>query len=343
MSISDRQRTPARARTACRMCPVTSPCTELETRGGTWRYDANKLDQHFSPAERFSTGLRNGEGISFDSAGRIFATQHGRDQLGRELPQPLQADAGRRTSPPRNWSSCGVAPTSAGRNATTTTTRRSSSWHRNMVATAARRSGSAPQKQAPVAAFPAHWAPNDMLIYEGSQFPSAYKDGAFIAFHGSWNRAPSPQGGYNVVFQPLAGGMASGPFVVFADGFAGAMKEPGRAAHRPTGLAVAPDGALYIADDQGGRIWRVTYHGRNKSVGIAAAAPTPAGGRLRLRQCVAAGRRSSGCGRVLCRYRLADRRTRSRWAIAFSMARSTAGPARDVTAATARVRRWVPI
>ena len=106
------------------------------------------------------------------------------------------------------------------------------------------------QKQEPVAAFPAHWAPNDMLIYEGNQFPSAYKDGAFIAFHGSWNRAPGPQGGYNVVFQPLANGKASGPFVVFADGFAGAIKAPGQAAHRPTGLAVGPDGALYIADDR---------------------------------------------------------------------------------------------
>src|SRR5690242_21009785 len=112
-----------------------------------------------------------------------------------------------------------------------------------------------------------------MLIYEGGQFPTAYKDGAFIAFHGSWNRAPEPQGGYNVVFQPLADGKASGPFVVFADGFAGEFKEPGRAAHRPTGLAVGPDGSLCISDDQGGRIWRVTFQGGNKAAGIAAAAP----------------------------------------------------------------------
>jgi mono/diheme cytochrome c family protein len=133
------------------------------------------------------------------------------------------------------------------------------------------------QKDAPLAAFPGHWAPNDMLIYEGSQFPTAYKDGAFIAFHGSWNRAPEPQAGYNVVFQPLANGKASGPFVVFADGFAGAIKQPGQAAHRPAGLAVARDGALYIADDQGGRIWHVTFQGENKAGGIAAAAPAPAG------------------------------------------------------------------
>jgi glucose/arabinose dehydrogenase len=67
--------------------PGNKPCTELKTRGGTWRYDANRLNQHFSPAERFVTGLRNGEGISFDSAGRIFATQHGRDQLGQNWPK----------------------------------------------------------------------------------------------------------------------------------------------------------------------------------------------------------------------------------------------------------------
>jgi mono/diheme cytochrome c family protein len=133
------------------------------------------------------------------------------------------------------------------------------------------------QKQEPIAAFPAHWAPNDVLVYEGSQFPSAYKGGAFIAFHGSWNRAPAPQGGYNVVFQPMAGGKASGPFVVFADGFAGGDKQPGRALHRPGGLAVGPDGALYISDDIGGRIWRVTFQGGNKITGIASAVPTPPG------------------------------------------------------------------
>jgi mono/diheme cytochrome c family protein len=113
-----------------------------------------------------------------------------------------------------------------------------------------------------------------MLIYNGKQFPQAYRGGAFIAFHGSWNRAPAPQGGYNVVFQPLADGKAAGAFVVFADGFAGVHKDPGGAAHRPTGLTVAPDGSLYIADDKGGRIWHVTYTG-SPDVAIAAA-PAPA-------------------------------------------------------------------
>src|SRR5262249_1819316 len=67
--------------------PGINPCNELETRAGTWLYDANKTGQRFSPAERFVTGLRNGEGFAFDNAGRLFATMHGRDQLGQNWPQ----------------------------------------------------------------------------------------------------------------------------------------------------------------------------------------------------------------------------------------------------------------
>ncbi len=125
-----------------------------------------------------------------------------------------------------------------------------------------------------IAAFPAHWAPNDLKIYKATDFPEGYRGGAFIAFHGSWNRAPGLQGGYNVVFQTLADGKASGDYIVFADGFAGAHKEPGRAAHRPSGLAVGPYGALYVSDDVGGRIWRITYEGDPNAKGIEAA-PAP--------------------------------------------------------------------
>jgi glucose/arabinose dehydrogenase len=257
--------------------PGNNPCTELKTRAGTWRYDANRLDQHFSPAERFVTGLRNGEGISFDSAGRIFATMHGRDQLGQNWPKlyTLKQNA--------NEPAEELVPEHQGADFGWPYCYYDGYQHKLVLAPeyggdGGKAVGVCAQKEAPVAAFPAHWAPNDMLIYEGSQFPTAYKDGAFIAFHGSWNRAPEPQGGYNVVFQPLADGKASGPFVVFADGFAGAVKQPGQAAHRPTGLAVAPDGSLYIADDQGGRIWHVSFQGGNKASGIAAAAaPSPSG------------------------------------------------------------------
>ena len=115
--------------------------------------------------------------------------------------------------------------------------------------------------RAPAVAFPAHWAPNGLVFYSGNQFPARYRGGAFVAFHGSWNRAPGPQGGYNVVFVPFSGGNSSGPYETFADGFAGQQKSPDRAAHRPSGLAVGQDGSLYISDDKAGRIWRVVYRG----------------------------------------------------------------------------------
>ncbi len=74
--------------------PGNDPCTELETRGGIWRYDANKTDQVFSPKERYATGLRNGEGFDFDTAGRLFVTQHGRDQLHEDWPELYTAQQG---------------------------------------------------------------------------------------------------------------------------------------------------------------------------------------------------------------------------------------------------------
>jgi glucose/arabinose dehydrogenase len=254
--------------------PGIDPCTELETRAGIWRYDANKTGQVFSPAERYATGLRNGEGLAFDPAGRLFATQHGRDQLSENWPKLYTTQQGADLPAEElvlltqgadfGWPECYF------------------DGARNKLVLApeyggdgGKKVGICAEKQAPVASFPAHWAPNDLAIYEGTQFPAAYRGGAFIAFHGSWNRAPLPQGGYNVVFQPLADGKASGPFVVFADGFAGRYKEPGRAAYRPSGLAVGPDGALYISDDQHGRIWRLTYQGGPGASTEIASAPEP--------------------------------------------------------------------
>jgi mono/diheme cytochrome c family protein len=122
-----------------------------------------------------------------------------------------------------------------------------------------------------------------MVLYDKQQFPAHYRHGVFIAFHGSWDRAPYPQGGYNVVFQALEGDHASGQCEVFADGFAGAVKSPGQAAHRPSGVAVGPDGSLFVADDVRGRIYRIVYRGGSGAEAGAAnvtpcpSASTPAG------------------------------------------------------------------
>lgn len=236
------------------------PCRELETRGGIWAYSATQDGQVFSSRERYATGIRNTGGISFDAEGRMFAVQHGRDQLRQNWPALYNPEQGAELP-----AEVLLAPTQGA----------DFGWpycyhdgKQNQLVLAPEYGGDGGKavgrcatKTPPVAVFPAHWAPNDVLAYRGGQFPKAYWGGVFIAFHGSWNRTPAPQDGYLVAFQPLKDGKPSGPFIRFADGFAGGFKEPGRAAYRPAGLAAGPDGALYIADDVKGRIWRVTWKG----------------------------------------------------------------------------------
>jgi glucose/arabinose dehydrogenase/mono/diheme cytochrome c family protein len=256
--------------------PGNDPCVEKNTRAGTWRYDANKTGQKFSAAERYAAGIRNGEGFAFDAQGRLFVTQHGRDQLYQDWPAlykpadgpqlPAEELVELKQGADYGWPECYfdgnqkklvLGPEYGG--------------------DGGKKVGVCAQRTPPVAFFPAHWGPNALLIPAKAVLPAAFREGAFIAFHGSWNRAPAPQDGYNVVFQPLKDGKAAGPYVVFADGFAGGVKEPGRASHRPMGLAEGQDGALFITDDIKGRIWRVTYHGSTDAP--LAAAPAPPGRR----------------------------------------------------------------
>jgi glucose/arabinose dehydrogenase len=115
--------------------------------------------------------------------------------------------------------------------------------------------------KAPLTVFPGHWAPNGLHFYTGAMFPARYRNGAFVAFHGSWNRAPLAQAGFRVAFVPAAGNTLSPSYETFADGFAGVatISDPSSAAHRPTGLAQGTDGALFVTDDKAGRIWRIVY------------------------------------------------------------------------------------
>jgi len=243
------------------------PCTELLTRAGIWRYSANKTNQQFSAKERYATGIRNAVGIAFDPGGQLYTTQHGRDQLAENWKKLYTAQQGQNLPAEEllrieegadyGWPMCYfdgdqqklvLAPEYGGDG-------------KNV--------GDCGTKKAPEAWFPAHWAPDGLLFYSGSQFPERYKGGAFISFHGSWNRAPGPQGGYKVVFVPYSGGKPTDPskFEDFADGFAGGPLGPDatdKARHRPTSLAQGPDGAIYITDDKGGRVWKVVYKGGAK-------------------------------------------------------------------------------
>ncbi len=236
--------------------PGERPCKELETRAGIWRFSASQTRQRFGPDARQATGIRNAVGLAINPAdGALYATQHGRDQLADNWPKLFNAKQSAELPAEElllivrggdyGWPYCYydqqqeklvLAPEYSGDG---------------------KQVGECAQKLGPAAAYPGHWAPDALVFYSGTQFPEKYRGGAFIAFHGSWNRAPEPQAGFNVVFQPFSGGKPSGDYEIFADGFAGPERQPAAARHRPAGLAVGPDGGLYISDDSGGRIWKV--------------------------------------------------------------------------------------
>jgi glucose/arabinose dehydrogenase len=246
--------------------PGIDPCTELETRAGIWKFDARKLHQTQATGEHYATGIRNAVAISINPQdGDVWVMQHGRDNLGgpgggnwsklytaeQNAESPGEELFHVQKGDDFGWPYCYfdtdlkqklLAPDYGG--------------DRKSVARCASKKGN-------VTYFPGHWAPNGILFYTGRALPAKYRDGAFVAFHGSWNRAPLPQGGFKVAFQPLKNGKASGPYEIFADDFHrdGTLTQPG-VNRRPVGLAQAPDGALYITDDNGGRIWKVYYTGR---------------------------------------------------------------------------------
>lgn len=241
--------------------PGITPCKELETRGGIWRYDAKKTGQTFSSAERYATGIRNAEGFGVDKADHnVYITQHGRDQLHANWPEiykpeqeatlPSEEVMQLKDQGDYGWPTCYYDP-----------------GLKHLVLAPeyggdGKKAGLCSTKTGPVAAFPAHWGPNAMVFYDQKQFPAAYRNGLFIAFHGSWDRAPYAQSGYNIVFQALTKSGTPGRCEIFADGFAGGTVSPEGAVHRPSGVAEGPDGALYVADDMKGTIYRITYTGK---------------------------------------------------------------------------------
>jgi glucose/arabinose dehydrogenase len=232
-------------------------CPILDSAGGIWQFRADKLNQHYGDGLRYATGLRNVVGLDWNKeANTLFVMQHGRDQMNMF---PQYYDAKKNADLPAEcmfmvkkgdncgWPYCYYDPIQK----------------KNMLSP---EYGGDGKKEAgkefidPIAAYPAHLAPNGLLFYTGNMFPEKYKNGAFIAFHGSWNRAPEPQDGFFVVFQPFKNGKPAGNWEVFADGFSGSKENTasGKAEHRPCGLAQGPDGSIYVSDDSKGSIYRIT-------------------------------------------------------------------------------------
>lgn len=246
------------------------PCPQLEDHGGIWRFDADKLGQTQKDGYKYATGIRSVVAMNWNPIDEeLYVVMHGRDDLLRLWPNKyspwesalLPSEEFIKVTEGSNfgWPYCYydqiknkkvLAPEYGGDG--------------DIV-------GRCAEFNDPIIGFPGHWAPNDLVFYDGDQFPERYKNGAFIAFHGSTNRAPYSQSGYFVGFVPFRDGMPSGDWEVFADGFAGvdpivSVKD---AHYRPMGIAVGPDGSLYISDSVKGKIWKITYNGDKDSFGEA--------------------------------------------------------------------------
>lgn len=102
-----------------------------------------------------------------------------------------------------------------------------------------------------------HFASLEIAFYEGSQFPAQFKDDAFAAEHGSWNK--SQRAGYEVIRVPTHNGRATGEYEDFLTGF---VTADGHVWGRPVGVTVATDGSLFVTDDGSRSIWHVSYTGK---------------------------------------------------------------------------------
>lgn len=241
--------------------PGQDPCPILEKAGGIWQFKTDQLNQTYANGIRYATGIRNVVGLDWNSqTNSLFVMQHGRDQLSNMWPK-LYNDSMSAELPGEEmmevkkgsnfgWPYCYwdqfqnkriLAPEYGGDTKT---------------------QGRCEGMDKPVMSFPGHLAPNALLFYTGNAFPEKYKNGAFVAMHGSWNRAPLPQKGFFVAFVPFKDGKPSGDWEIFADNFAeNSNVMSGRdAKYRPCGLAQGPDGSLYVTDDTKGTIWKINYN-----------------------------------------------------------------------------------
>lgn len=255
--------------------PGKDPCPILENHAGIWKFRAdqfNQVQQESSNAdsnpklaptgEKYASGLRSIVAMDWNPIdNELYVVQHGRDNLHSMWPQVFTAwdnavlpaeEFGLVTEGSNfGWPYCFydqfrgkkvLAPEYGGDGETI---------------------GRCGEFDDPLVGFPGHFAPNDLKFYRGDQFPDYYRNGAFIAFHGSTIRNPYPQAGYFVGFVPYQNGEFSKEWDVFANGFTGVdpVVNTNDSHYRPMGMTVGPDGTLYISDSVRGKIWKVMFKG----------------------------------------------------------------------------------
>jgi glucose/arabinose dehydrogenase len=245
--------------------PGVFPCPDLPIRAGVWAFNPAGTNMTQADGRRFATGYRNLVALAMNPANnQLYAVQHGRDMLFENWPAfftvdddaalPAEEFVRIADGSDNGWPYCYF-------DAITEHKKVLAPEHGGDGTLTSNANVDCATKNQPLETFGAHWAPNGLHFYSGTQFPTHYRGGAFVAFHGGFDRAPLPNEGYKVMFVPMgADGNPSGAAEVFADGFAGSSGPlPQNAVHRPVGVTEGPDGSLYISDDKGGRIWRVIF------------------------------------------------------------------------------------
>jgi mono/diheme cytochrome c family protein len=241
------------------------PAPDLEWHAGIWQFDAAKSGQTQKDGVKYATGIRSALGLAWSPLDNtLYSVVNGMDNFHTRYPGVFTA-----------WQAA-VLPAE-----TFVKVKKHADFGwpyayydqmqgKNVLQPGyggdGKIIGRASKFDTPLIAFPGHWAPMDLLFYQGNQFPERYKKGAFIAFHGSTDRSPYPQAGYIVCFVPFENGAPTGKWEVFADGFTGVdtVMNTSDAVYRPMGLATGPDGSLYISESNKGKIWRVMYKGTDK-------------------------------------------------------------------------------
>ncbi len=245
------------------------PCPELENHAGIWRFPADRIGLTQEDGQKFATGIRSIVGMEWNPKDEsLYAVGNGIDNFHTIFPDRYT-----------QWQAA-VLPSETLMRVTEGT---DYGWPyayydqiqgKNVLQPGyggdGKKVGRAKEFDTPVIGFPGHWAPMDVMFYHADQFPERYKNGAFVAFHGSTDRAPYPMAGFIVCFVPFdANGKATGEYEVFADGFArvDTVANTSDAVYRPMGLSTGPDGSLYISESNQGRIWRVMYKGDKADFG----------------------------------------------------------------------------
>jgi len=239
--------------------PGRDPCPERNVQAGIWRYDAIRTGQrHPADGTMQARGVRHAVALAWRKTdATLYGVQHGRDQLDGLWPGRYDAKANaenpaeelQRLTPGSDfgWPYCYFDPAA----------------DRRVLAPEyggdGKHVGRCAEYSRPVLALPAHTAPNALVFDDDGRLPPPYRGGALIALHGSWNRAPLPQAGYAIEFVPITQNGTAASSSPFVRGFAGhdPIRDPGAARYRPSGLAIGPDGSVYVSDSRQGRIWRL--------------------------------------------------------------------------------------